>query len=666
MTWGCYKAAVADHNAVQKVNKVEYLRAQDQALASKVEEHADLNFPVKCLLSTEHISPFIGSAQATWAEAKQIPPGALFTVYVVNLTALGSQALRACKECIRLVSDACAHCPERTCAVFFGPNVGGHGHTYDERELEKCQDDCEAALKLDEAGLRVRRGQVVFDPESISSRTRSSVHPLWMCFSNQTNADGDLACKFRTSVLWHRRALHGVQMKSQQNFVIPFQGVTPVLPANFSKAQTHKQHIAGVDLLDKLKATLWKGMDLSANHGAALVDVLPYDDSLLLSTLQSSAKTRPKEPQEMVISCIWARGDQEGDKRRAHMDWLRGATQRGIDRMVRANLLFLQGFNYKEYTTEAAAPSNAPQLYALTFPTAEGHLALRQTALDEWCPKFARLRKDFDAAVEKHNKAFNPSGFPFKGDGQKRPAPGAGVDEEGKAFPADSVVESLEALKKLEGSLSTVASYQTGVQLVFTAKGGLYLHALEDTTVSAKLPLMQIFGEFHSGEAEIAKVEKKKCPVHAWQINSLDYEAIWGHPAAWDPGFKQSLASYKEFVHYLADHNIVSFTMVCHALNLEPENESITPDELCLFEPKKLPPKANAEPGNCGSLLAWSAVDWEKGRTLNGLLSLHMKLLYEDSSQAKGIYPTKPVWILAEARKVEKGKCYLVVPAPKS
>ena len=149
-------------------------------------------------------------------------------------------------------------------------------------------------------------------------------------------------------------------------------------------------------------------------------------------------------------------------------------------------------------------------------------------------------------------------------------------------------------------------------------------------------------------------------------MESVEDLAIWTHPPAWDPAFKQGLGSFKEFVAFLVEHNVVTFTMVCHELTLEPSNLSITCNEPCCFEPKKLPPKAIAEPGNCGSMVAWSSIDWDKGVSKNGMLKLHMKLAYEDSSQSKGIFPTKPVWILSEPRRIEKGKCYLVVPAPGS
>ena len=98
----------------------------------------------------------------------------------------------------------------------------------------------------------------------------------------------------------------GIKMKSNAEYVVPLHGHTVIAAENLSKPQLHKQHISGVDLMDKLKESLWKGMNLSQQHGAVSVDLLPYNDSLLLSTVQGSACARPKEPQEMVVSCCWA------------------------------------------------------------------------------------------------------------------------------------------------------------------------------------------------------------------------------------------------------------------------------------------------------------------------------------------------------------------------
>ena len=662
--WSKHCAALSDYTSSQRVGKVEFLRAQDRQLAEAIEAQADVQFPVKCIANADNVAPFVSTCASVWCEKQVIPTANQFTVYLVNLTAPGSMAMRALREATRLVADACAHCPERTCGIIIAPNVAGHGKTYDEVEIQKVQDEAEAFLRQESYSLKVRRGQFVFSNESINSRTRSCVHPLLMCLSDHLHAEsGELVSLFQNSQLWHRRAVSGIKMKPNSDYVVPIQGQTAINVENLSKAQVHKQHVTGVDLIDKLKEALWKGLGLTQQHGAVLVDLLPYDDSVLLSTVQGSSRARPKEPQEMVVTCCWARGDQDVDIRKKNAAWLVGVISRGMDRLVRQKLLCLPGFTLKEHQPEGAKPTTEPSFYHLTFPTAEGNLALRQTALDEWSPKFARLKKEFDALIEKHNKAFNSSGCPYKADGKKRSAEAGAdeIEEDGESFPDDCVVQSLEALGKAKGAVTTVHSEQPELfRFIFTSKGELYLHALEDGIVSAKKPLFQTFGEYHTGDAEIEKATKRKALLYSWTMGSADDEAMWGHPSSWDPPFRKSPATFRQFVDYLAEQNVVTFDVACHEVSGE-DAIQVKQVEGCAFEPKKLPGRTVADLSNCGSLLPFASVDWEKGETKNGTMRLCMVLNYEDSQQQKGIFPSKPCWMLAKPKRILKGKCFRLV-----
>ena len=659
--WVKYCAALSDYTSSQRVGKVEFLRAQDRQLAEAIERQADSQFPVKSLPSAEGVAPYVSTCASAWFEKQVISTVNQFTVYIVNLTALGNTATRALREVTRIVADACAHCPERTCGIIISPNVASYGVTYDEMEILNVQDETETFVRQPEYNLRVRRGQFVFKHDSINSRTRSCVHPLLMCISDQANVEtGELVSLFAASQLWHRRAVIDIKMKPNNEYVVPVQGQTAISVENLSKSQLHKQHISGVDLVDKLKESLWKGMNLSQQHGAMLVDLLPYDDSIIMSTVQGSARARPKEPQEMVATCCWARGDQDADIRKKNATWLSGVSHRGMERLVRQKLLCLQGFTLKEYQAEAPQPSTDPSHYHLTFPTAEGSLALRQSALDEWAPKFARLKTDFEAVMDKHNKAFNSSGCPYKADGRKRNAEGAEMEEDGESFPDDCVVESLEALGKQQGALSTVHSRQPELfSFVFTSKGHLYVHALEDGIMSAKKSLFQIFGEYHTGDAEIAKATKRKALLYTWKMESGDYEAVWGHPSSWDPPFQKSIAKFRQFVDYLAEHNVVTFDVACHEVSGEEPNQlQVKEVESCAFEPKKLPGRTVADLTNCGSLMHFASVDWAKGETTDGTMRLCMALNYEDTQQQKGIFPSKPCWMLTKPKRIVKGKCF--------
>ena len=104
--WTKCCAALSDYTSSQRVGKVEFLRSQDKKLSEAVETQADVQFPVKSLAVSESVTPFISNCAAVWAERQVIPSDSLFMVYIVNLTAPGSTALRALKESARLVADA--------------------------------------------------------------------------------------------------------------------------------------------------------------------------------------------------------------------------------------------------------------------------------------------------------------------------------------------------------------------------------------------------------------------------------------------------------------------------------------------------------------------------------------------------------------------------------
>lgn len=51
----------------------------------------------------------------------------------------------------------------------------------------------------------------------------------------------------------------------------------------------------------------------------------------------------------------------------------------------------------------------------------------------------------------------------------------------------------------------------------------------------------------------------------------------------WETLDGPALATFKEFVAFLADQKVVTFTTTCHEPNWEPDSMSITCDEVCIF-----------------------------------------------------------------------------------
>ena len=105
--------------------------------------------------------------------------------------------------------------------------------------------------------------------------------------------------------------------------------------------------------------------------------------------------------------------------------------------------------------TAPVAPTGRPclssDLYAVCMPSASGHLPLKQDTLTKEEQKYVRLKDEFCKIVAEHDKKYNPSGVPYRGE-RTRSAPEAGQEEvgqvgQGDRFPESDTFESLEKVK---------------------------------------------------------------------------------------------------------------------------------------------------------------------------------------------------------------------------
>ena len=70
--------------------------------------------------------------------------------------------------------------------------------------------------------------------------------------------------------------------------------------------------------------------------------------------------------------------------------------------------------DFKEQDT--VAPTYDVKQFGLTAPIENKFLARKQSAIDEWTSKFSRLADGFNKLLAEHNKTWNPSGTPYKGE----------------------------------------------------------------------------------------------------------------------------------------------------------------------------------------------------------------------------------------------------------
>ena len=152
-----------------------------------------------------------------------------------------------------------------------------------------------------------------------------------------------------------------------------------------------------------------------------------------------------------------------------------------------SKLLKLDGVSSDDDEPPVQTPTYNIEDFQLTMPTADGSLALRQSVLDQNQPKFARLQDKFLSLVANHDKKYNVSGDPYRGE-SKRSADNS-EDQEAVPFKDTDVKESRAALEA-GGAIHYCPSLQPDVfELVVARTGHLYTHAIVGGVASNQKPM---------------------------------------------------------------------------------------------------------------------------------------------------------------------------------
>ena len=666
--WDNYLEKSKDFENKTKAQRRRRAAELKDQLKDATEAYCNLKVPVFCMEDDTAFASKVAGATGTFLEENVITASNAFYFYWVDYTKLGSSFSAVMNKAVRLVADAIAHNPSNTGAMIIAPNIATRGAKYDDLAIEAAHDDIEVLLKNESLELHVRRSSIVFSQDQ-SCRSRPVSLPCWNLMSNALDDKGALLSAFASSKLFQQKGVTDISRQQEVDFVNPtaliFRGGD-----DFSRSQRLKQEVTGKDLYLKVRDALWIGMKLSPKTAGICIDVFGYDDSFTESIIVASLKHRPKAPTEMLVTTIWAKSDVEGDQRKRQAKWLREAQRRFAGKMVMDKVLKLEGVVVDDNQVPTQRPSYNTDEFLLTMPTADESLALRQSKLDEYTPKFTRLQEDFQALMAKHDAKYNPSGVPYKGQGKRS----ADVIEDADAvsFPEASVIDSKDKLEEL-GTIHTCASFQPDVfELMVTHTGNLYIHALADGVASDQMPLCHIHGKYLTG-AEVDTYEKackstptkkkgtKDMPLMKINITDEDFMGMWAVPSSWPTPFSTAPKPLSEFLDFLLNEkNVTEPGIVCHKLEVTAEGETkITQETPCAFLPLVLPQNYKADRDNIGSLLDIASMNLDFGET-DDQVALYSSWHYEDSNRNKGISPLTPAFFFGKPRRVIKGKCYLV------
>ena len=634
---------------------------------------------VRC--TEDGVIPFICDSIARWAASEKMSKERVYTVLIVRFDVLGQKFFTNLNSALRIVSDVLNMSPSMSAAIIIAPNTG-KSDSYNEAAIAEAQDDVEKELKQDTWKCWMKRGTLSLAEDSIggSKSKRPGVCPMWLMTSDARGTKGELLASFTKSHLFKRgTTMEYLRCLPYEAMVNPCQSMLRPGGGNrMSKSQRSKQWHTGRSFWDGVRSSVLQGLGLSNCDGVAWVDVTPYDDKLQQSVIMAYGEQSVNTPSQCIVSPIWANLGVQGPDSTEKVDndrvskFISSSSQAFASNRISDGSLKFEGLD-----VEAARKASATQpptydvaMFAQTCPNATGALPLRQAVLDLLRSKVtkASLTKELDEILAVHDKSFNPSGVPYKGD--KRPVPedqGANnPEEEARAKAYGPEVDGPKSAADF-GANSALAGLATDHEF-YVKDGKLYVHGLQDCMVSALATILRLWGEYICGADKKREIVKFKSEHYMWEMKTTDFVAMFdaegGDKANSDDttlfkGGKPS--SLADFLVDLEGKGKVNIKIECHKLEdqqTEVQGISVTTYKVssvedCLFVAKTLPPKVKLCKNNAVSAMDFSQWNFVDLTNKKGRVKLVPGLSFSD--EHKAVVPVKPALYLTDPVKVKKG-----------
>ena len=422
---------------------------------------------------------------------------------------------------------------------------------------------------------------------------------------------------------------------------------------DMSKSQRRKQWFAGWKFMDCIRTKLWQGVPITNQHFAAWVDVYGYDFSCghcIQRSAFAGEKLRTMQPQEMVCTLFWTRMDTPVDDHWSMLlDFHERVCKRNLRHLLRQKLYFLEGWEEKEFSVQTESPSYKVNDFKATFPSANGQLPFRHEWLMLTTAKFEtdEILAEFNAAVEEHDKKFNPSRTPYTGETLKRKA-----DTDAEKPNADEIPyqegdpDTRDAF--LQANRNTLSVETLGQEFFFTTTGQLWCFGKVDDVIDTKLPVALIHGEFKLNDQARERLAAGK----SWKIEFKSGDDLVQCSSDVSPNeCRKELTPLREVLAALGNP-----TLVCHTV--EPkftkndageviaQEYDIKCDKDCSFTPLKVTKEFKEEWENAASrmVLGPALQQWDLNTMEHkgGRLIIKPHLHHQDTNQIQGINLVKP------------------------
>jgi len=659
--WTTFCAAMQAWKCMSQAQRSEFKEKEKTKNEGLITNEMNLKYPCKALASADHIHTYVNACLDAWLLPTTCSREDAWVVWFLNFTIPGyvfqSDALTA----IVKVADAISMCPERVCAIILAPNTGCYGDSYNDRQISEALEEVRGLLVDPDLSIDFRPITFSFDESTIPPQSqRPGQHEGFMLISNKTVDEPDGTSKsisrFALSKLWVRRGVTQVPLQKMKDNVNPLADNVrgDLNPAtDMSKSQRRKQWFAGWRFVSFIRSKLWQGVPITNQDYAAWVEMYAYDFSVgqcIQRSAFTSESQRTKQPQEMVCSLMWARMDTPvHDHWSLLVNFHERACKRSLRQLLREKLYFLEGWEEKEFKNQTESPSYKVTDYKATYPAANGQLPIRHEWLMLTTGKFEteEVLAEFNAAIEEHDKKFNPSRTPYTGETLKRKADTAAEKPNADEIPhQEGDPDTREAF--LQANKGAVSVETLGQEFFFTTTGQLWCLGKVDDVIDTKLPVALVHGEFKLNDLARERLTAGK----SWKIEFKSGDDLVQCSSDVSPNeCPKELTPLREILAALGNPNLACHTAVPKftkndAGEVIAQEYDIKCDTDCSFTPLRVMKEFKEEWENAGSRLflgpAFKEWDIKTQEHNGGKLIIRTRLHHKDSNQTEGVNPVKP------------------------
>jgi hypothetical protein len=167
-----YKAKVQAFDARKQADQRAFLLGEADKFQAASKAYMEANTPVRFTDKKAYVSTLFQNQLTKYALQSQVSEENVLTVFVGDLTKLGTAFSKYLLDTVSIISENCAAYPRTTCALLIAPNSGCWGATYSDADVEKACQQVETELKEPQSHLAVKRVSIMFSEGSFATQSR--------------------------------------------------------------------------------------------------------------------------------------------------------------------------------------------------------------------------------------------------------------------------------------------------------------------------------------------------------------------------------------------------------------------------------------------------------------------------------------------------------------